>query len=106
MKKELAQHMREVPTDCVSLWRFPADQFEDWLRKGFGEAESYSEYLARLDIAEAAALELGRRVILCTATPAEMLKFMQQEGLNPASTEDRAAAIGFMALKEMLGSVN
>jgi len=48
----------QPPLDAV-LWKFPREDFADWIRLGMGEADTYDDYLRLLKHAERVADDHG-----------------------------------------------
>lgn len=98
-KKAIEDLMSETEPHVLSLWLFPEQEFQRWLDLGFGEAESYSEYVARVEQAESAAMSQGVQVVHYTGTPDELKSFMQSQNLKNTQ-ENRALAIGMLAIQD------
>ena len=78
------------------LWKFPREDFADWIRLGMGEADTYNDYLRRLKDAERVADEHGMVVFSCTKSPIAVAAWMISEDLDPATPEHRAMAISIL----------
>lgn len=85
--------------DCLSLWRFPEDQYPGWLAAGMGD-RPLAEYRLLLAATADEARRQGLRVIWCTAGVDEVLAELDRMGLHN-TPDGRAAAIGSLALKTL-----
>jgi hypothetical protein len=95
----LAEQPSEL--DVVTLWKFPEENFDEWLSLGMGEAVDYSEYLRRVDHAVAEIERQGLSVAYCTASPGRVLGWLNEQGLEN-TPENRSYAFGILAFQDDL----
>lgn len=92
VETEIVEHSQRP--DVIVLWRFPADDWPEWIRIGWGNC-SLRSYLARLENVAVELRDAGQTVVVCHATLAEVLAKIREQNL-PTDSSGRAAAVSLI----------